>query len=539
MFGYNNTSKKIVISITLFALIIILIGAPNASWFFYESDELDTLYRAFKTQSLRDWLHCFIQGDVRGMLPDRPGFINGDFFDTFYRPLVLILESIRYHLFGLSAHAYHLSNVFVHGINTVIIFWVTCTYTSRRRATLAALFFGFHPQIAYNFGRIDCLQYGLNTILIMAIILLFKHYLDTNNIIWCIPTGILFMISFFLRETIVALPLIITVGAYLYTQSLKTTLRSTSFLWAINVILIGIRLWLHPLALNKSPLPWLARESTLIKKIYFLATTSWAIISDMLSLSWFTPTNQLFKLGLVVIVISFLTYLFIRTNHKKYALFALGSSFIMLWPAYLTGGYHPRYLYEAMPFVIMFFVALSIGYHNKFVTMITTITLGFYIFLSIECFAIKRTNLGGIEKVFYEIEQQLKTNRPIWFIGTPSKPFGDGLPNLVRVACKEKQPIIYFDGMLPAPQAPTKSHHSYQTITPLTPSSAYSIDLDRQLHIHITAEKPLPTINIRYGSIQTIAPNHIIIIPSPEIFEQKTIIITWDYTSNTFKVLFE
>jgi len=45
--------KKATIAILLFTAIFLIIGAPWSSWWFFESDEFDAVYRAFKSQSLK------------------------------------------------------------------------------------------------------------------------------------------------------------------------------------------------------------------------------------------------------------------------------------------------------------------------------------------------------------------------------------------------------------------------------------------------------------------------------------------------------
>ncbi len=545
---------KIIFACLLFSLISFVIGAPTTSWWFYESDEFDTLYRAFKSQSLTSCLNFFIQGDVRGLLPDRAGF-GTHFFDAFYRPLVLIIEAIRFYFFQLSGLSYHLSNVAVHAFNVSLIFWISARYVSFFSATLAALFFGFHPQIAYSFGRIDCLQYCLNATLIVLIIMLFKQYLDTQRKTYYLLAGILFILSAFLRETAFVLPIILTIGSYLYNNhgkqlSLKnfiTTLPHylwiTRYFWYLLVALATMRIYLHPISLQTSPLPWLTRESTIIKKCYFLYSTTAAIISDIFSLSWFNPGHKNIKIAVTISVLTFFTFLFLYNKHKIWVLFFFGSALLMLWPAYLTGGYHPRYLYEAMPFATMFFICSFTEFKKTSKTIhyfsytILAILIGFYGYLNASSFMIKRNNLAIVSSAFYELVQNNDiTNRPLLFIGIPSKPFGDGLPNLVRIIHKNNQHPIYFDCILPSPQFPFNKETWYLRVSELIGTNEYTIDSDHNGIIHITGKNNLPMITSKWGTINIISPMHVS-FEIDQVIKQKTLIITWDYKRNTFKEL--
>ncbi len=552
-------SKKIIIgALLLFTLVFLIIGAPWASWWFYESDEFDTLFRAFNTQNIQNLTNFFCFSDIRNTSPDNTHF-GGNFFDTFHRPLVLIIDFIRYHFFCLSGLGYHLSNVFFHAINAAIIFFVTATYAPIITALFAGSFFAFHPQIAYSFGRIDCLQYSLNLTLILFMLIFFKRYLDSNSNKDYFITCLLFITSLLLRETAVVMPLILTMGAmvYLPLKSFETSafakatvrllrpsgaaLHTTRALWAILFSFLTLRLYLYPISSSSSPIPWLARETTIAKKLYFLYSTTAAIISDFLSLSWFNPDTSGLKTGIVITVLSFFIILFFYNKHKFALLFCLLSTLLILWPAFLTGGYHPRYLYEAMPFVIMFYVIIFNGYNRQIRRTATTffgLLLTFYLLLTIECFAIKRKNLSIVEWAFNHLVQNhdIKKN-PIIFIGTPTKPFGTGLPNLMRIVQSTNPHPIYFDFMLPITNMPLKKNDSILTINNLNNDNAYTIGLDRHGYIHVIGDEELPEIQTKYGECLRTSDSHIVIRINQEILDQNPLIITWDYKENKFKVL--
>ncbi len=209
----------------------------------------------------------------------------------------------------------------------------------------------------------------------------------------------------------------------------------------------------------------------------------------------------------------------------------------MLWPAFITGGYHPRYLYEAMPFVLLFFMVIFKGY-GFYIRPGLGLLLSFYVFLNIQCFDTKQKNLATIRHAFEELvcNNDLQ-NQPILIIGTPTKPFGTGLPNLLHIMQNNNQHPIYFDCMMPTTSTPLKKDGCILKINNLESTNAYTIGLDRYNNIHIVGAKPLPIINPCYGTCENLTKWHSIIKINKEILDQNPLIITWDYKNNTFNVL--
>jgi protein O-mannosyl-transferase len=63
-----------------------------------------------------------------------------------YNPLTILTFAVEYKLFGLDPHPYHLHNIILHVLNTLLAFWLaTLLGLKRPWALLVAALFGMHP----------------------------------------------------------------------------------------------------------------------------------------------------------------------------------------------------------------------------------------------------------------------------------------------------------------------------------------------------------------------------------------------------------
>jgi protein O-mannosyl-transferase len=86
-------------------------------------------------------------------------FVEGN-----YHPLTMLSLGVDYRLYQLDPRGYHLTNVVLHTLNTLLVFWLALLLSrSPTISTVAALFFGVHPMhvesVAWVSARKDLL-YG-------------------------------------------------------------------------------------------------------------------------------------------------------------------------------------------------------------------------------------------------------------------------------------------------------------------------------------------------------------------------------------------
>lgn|GEM_PF-1636368 len=83
-------------------------------------------------------------------------------YSMYYRPVQILSYAVDYHLRGMNPFAFHFSNVFLHFLNSVLVFFLTRKLTGGTAAgLLASLLFAIHPAhagaVSYISGRTDLL----------------------------------------------------------------------------------------------------------------------------------------------------------------------------------------------------------------------------------------------------------------------------------------------------------------------------------------------------------------------------------------------
>lgn len=81
---------------------------------------------------------------AQGGLAGTFAYFRAGFFD-YYRPAAFVSQAIDWHLWGANAFGFHLTNLVVHGVSTVLLWRMARRLVSKTSATIAALFFAWHP----------------------------------------------------------------------------------------------------------------------------------------------------------------------------------------------------------------------------------------------------------------------------------------------------------------------------------------------------------------------------------------------------------
>ncbi|HOW36030.1 MAG TPA: tetratricopeptide repeat protein [Candidatus Omnitrophota bacterium] len=152
-----------------------------------------------------------------------PGVMSswGRGFDTYYRPFFLTSFTLDYHLWGLKPFFFHLYNVLLHIICTILVFYFARRFIDDDIfAFLAALFFGLHPvhtdAVTPVYNRMDILVscFSLGSFLCFSRFLKarekgFKFYLYSL---------LLFSLALFSKEFAIMLPVALFLYDFLFVE---------------------------------------------------------------------------------------------------------------------------------------------------------------------------------------------------------------------------------------------------------------------------------------------------------------------------------
>lgn len=160
---------------------------------------------------IKDWKHF-------------PSLFTKNYFQTSgefsYRPVVTLSYLLDYSIWHLNPQGYHLTNLLIHALNTLLAFYLILQITQDNKiAGISSLFFSIHPILTEAVNSIGFREDLLcATFFILALLFYVKQYTSKykKTCYGIVLTAYTF--SLFSKEMAVSLPLIIFVMDFLFPQ---------------------------------------------------------------------------------------------------------------------------------------------------------------------------------------------------------------------------------------------------------------------------------------------------------------------------------
>jgi len=165
-----------------------------------------------------------------------------------YKPMVYLTWAIEYHFFGLNPKAYHLTNIIIHLINTVLVFLILTRiiaylYTKSRYrywiSAAVALLFSLSPlrveSVAWAVERKDVLF----SLFFLGSMLSYLNYTVKGGYYRIIIGCLLFTIGIISKSMIITLPFVLFVIDYLFKRKLHYKLFLEKIPYFI-VLIVGL-----------------------------------------------------------------------------------------------------------------------------------------------------------------------------------------------------------------------------------------------------------------------------------------------------------
>lgn len=130
----------------------------------------------------------------------------------YYRPVQAISYIFDYQIWKLIPFGYHLTNILLHILNTILMFYlIVVNFNKKRVAFWASLLFLIHPlhnaAVAYVSGRADLL---VVCFMLLGMICFAKSLVDSpNKIYYYVFSLLLFFVSLFTKEISLLLPILL------------------------------------------------------------------------------------------------------------------------------------------------------------------------------------------------------------------------------------------------------------------------------------------------------------------------------------------
>ena len=159
-------------------------------------------------------------------------------FSPYYRPLFLVSYALDYRIWGLNPFGYHLTNIFLHSLCSLLVYAITVRILEDATAAfMAGAIFAVHPihaeAVAWIAGRADLLA----AFFAFASFYFYVTFSDSGNK-WRLAFSLLACaLSFLSKEAAISLPLLIVAYAFVGREHRQKT--EPAILWPVLFIVIA------------------------------------------------------------------------------------------------------------------------------------------------------------------------------------------------------------------------------------------------------------------------------------------------------------
>lgn len=157
-------------------------------------------------------------------------------YAKFYRPMQLFTYALDYLLWGTNPWGYHLTNILLHTLNSILLFFFISFFIKNKTAAFfAALFFAVHPlhteAVSYISGRADILALGG----LLGMLICFFH--DSNKRVHLVASMcglmLMYIVSLFSKEIAIIFPLVLVIIMWVFPQ------KRTGWRWsALGIVFL-------------------------------------------------------------------------------------------------------------------------------------------------------------------------------------------------------------------------------------------------------------------------------------------------------------
>jgi type IV pilus biogenesis/stability protein PilW len=227
-----ESRNKILLSVILIVIIGFSVYANSISGEFIWDDE----HLVSDNRYIRDWSNVskfFTEGMAAGA--DAPTMYS------FYRPFQLITYTLDYSLWKLDPRGYHLTNISLHVLVALAVFWlITILYKDWVLALITGLFFVAHPvhteAVSYIAGRAD----SLAALFMLGCFIVYVKIQQRDRktyFIWMVLSYVLAVLS---KELSLILPVLLLLYHFTFRQRVKW--KAFLPILAVTILYIVLRM---------------------------------------------------------------------------------------------------------------------------------------------------------------------------------------------------------------------------------------------------------------------------------------------------------
>ena len=336
--------------------------------------------------------------------PDVQNFSIRNFFTSFYggnyHPLTCITWSVDYYLGGLNGKSYHMTNMLLHVLNIVLMyFFVKFLFERKDIALFTAALFAIHPMHVESVAWVSERKDVLYACFFLLSLIAYLRFIRNDHKKYYLASLVLFILSLLSKSAAVVLPLVLLLIDYFKEKKITTE----SLLLKLPFFLISILFGVIALKSQQTSMSYgFAPHFPLISR---LLIASYGMTHYLLSFVFPFKQSALhpypvavgealpwyfFGSAITIFLIIFCIIYF--KKYRKILLFAFGFFFInlLLVIQILPVGkaiVAERYTYLAYPGLAMLLGYLLFGFSGRSKNIILVSIAAWLIFLSVQTYA--------------------------------------------------------------------------------------------------------------------------------------------------------
>ena len=303
--------------------------------------------------------------------------IFSSFYMEHYHPLTLLSFALEYRFFKLNPFAYHLTNLILHLLNTLLVFWLIWMLTGRVWICLGvSLLFGIHPLHVETVTWISERKDLLYSFFFLGSLILYLAYLRGGRGRYYVFSLTLFLLSLLSKSMAVTLPFVLFLCDILLPRKMDRKCLVEKIPFFIMAFIFGMMALFAqrsagPIGQNPS---FSFFENILIMGNVLASYFSKLILPTKLSCVYpfIKEIKGLWPYVSLTVVIGFLIAGILLGKYKREITFGTLFFFITLLPTLPVKIMADRYLY--LPSIGIFFIAAE-GLYGLYRTKLESIKI--------------------------------------------------------------------------------------------------------------------------------------------------------------------
>ncbi|MEZ4883725.1 MAG: tetratricopeptide repeat protein [Chitinophagales bacterium] len=199
--------------------------------------------------------------------------IFGEPVANHYQPLTLLSFAFNYQTANLAPAAYHWTNLILHLINVVLVFFVLYLLSNRKPLVglIGAMLFAVHPMQIETVAWLSARSVLVYSFFILLSLIAYLQYYNTLKSWWRVAAIFTYILALFSNSAAIVFPFVLLAIHYFRGDSIdrKLGMKWAEF-WVISLGFLAMALYYHQIGNAEGSIASILMDSTYAFTLYFL-----------------------------------------------------------------------------------------------------------------------------------------------------------------------------------------------------------------------------------------------------------------------------